>query len=184
MTGELTAKGGARSSEDIAGSINGVNFPVHPDSALRLDIPGAGASSGRFATVDARNVNEAQFLANAETTFGSSRTWTSVVRHQGELVVQRGDIELSPQNLLRMKNGQAPFVRAADGTWEPLQLHHVGRETGQMIEVTRTQNAYNSVTGGVLHIPGPGGPVRTSGYTQSYWKQRYNNLMGSGHAGP
>ena len=83
-----------------------------------------------------------------------------------------------------MKNGQAPFVRGADGNWEPVQLHHVGRETGQLIEVTRSQNAYNSVNGGPLHIPGTGGPVRQSGYSQSYWKQRYQSFVSSGQIVP
>lgn len=55
--------------------------------------------------------------------------------------------------MTRMKNGQAPFVRNANGDWEPLQLHHVGRETGKMIEVTRSQNRYNPSTGGPLHCP-------------------------------
>ena len=81
-----------------------------------------------------------------------------MTRHLGELVIQRSDIPLSAQNITRMKNGNAPFVRAADGSWEPLQLHHVGRKTAQMIEVTTSQNAYNS-TGGPLHIRGPGSPV-------------------------
>ncbi|MBF9052258.1 hypothetical protein GTA62_07405 [Roseobacter sp. HKCCD9010] len=97
-------------------------------------------NGGRFSGIQARNADESQFLRNAEATFGESTTWTSVTRHRGELVVQRSDIELSPQNITRMQNGQAPFVRNANGDWEPLQLHHVGRETGQMIEVTWSQN--------------------------------------------
>ena len=141
-------------------------------------------TTGRFENVKAQNIDEEQFIANVKTTFSNSTVWTGVTRHNGELVVQRSDIELSPQNVILMKNGQAPFVRGADGNWEPVQLHHVGRETGQLIEVTRSQNAYNSVNGGPLHIPGPGGPVRQSGYSQSYWKQRYQSFVSSGQIVP
>ncbi|NKC49685.1 hypothetical protein HED54_23020 [Ochrobactrum anthropi ATCC 49188] len=74
-----------------------------------------------------------------------------MTRHRNELVIQRSDIELTPQNITRMRNGQAPFVRTANGSWEPIQLHHVGRETGKMIEVTRSQNRYNSATGTLTH---------------------------------
>lgn len=107
-----------------------------------------------------------------------------MTRHRNELVIQRSDIELSPQNITRMRNGQAPFVRGADGAREPIQLHHVGRETGQMIEVTRSQNRYNSATGGPLHIPGPEGPVRQPGYSQSYWQQRHQDFVDSGQITP
>jgi hypothetical protein len=137
-------------------------------------------NSGRFSGITARNADEAQFLRNAEATFGDSSTWTSVTRHRGELVVQRSDIELSSQNITRMRNGQAPFVRNSNGDWEPLQLHHVGRETGQMIEVTRSQNRYNPTTGGPLHIPGPGSPIRQPNYSQSYWQERYQSFVNSG----
>jgi hypothetical protein len=82
--------------------------------------------------------------------------------------------------LALMENAQAPFVRNSNGEWEPIQLHHVGRETGQLIEVTRSQNAYNSSTGGPLHIPEPGGPVRQPNYSQSYWQQRYKAFVASG----
>lgn len=151
-------------------------------AAGRGGVPSTGAS--RFGEIQPRNPNEAQFLANAEATFGNSKTWTGVTRHRDELVIQRSDIELSQQNITRMKNGQAPFVRGADGSWEPIQLHHVGRKTGQMIEVTRSQNRYNSSTGGPLHIPGPGGPVRQRGYSQSYWQQRYQDFVDSGKITP
>lgn len=105
-------------------------------------------------------------------------------RHLGELVIQRSDIPLSAQNIIRMRNGNAPFVRAADGSWEPLQLHHVGRKTGQMIEVTRSQNAYNAATGGPLHIPGSGSPIRQPGFTKSYWEQRYQDFVNAGQIVP
>jgi hypothetical protein len=146
----------------------------------RGGLPGASKGTG-FSSIKPLNADEAQFLRNAEATFGESSTWTNVTRHHGELVVQRSDIELSSQNITRMRNGQAPFVRNANGEWEPLQLHHVGRETGQMIEVTRTQNRYSSTTGGPLHIPGPGSPVRQPNYSQSYWKDRYQSFVDSGN---
>ncbi|MCQ9148425.1 HNH/ENDO VII family nuclease, partial [Ochrobactrum sp. BTU2] len=146
--------------------------------------PPNSGGTGRFNSVQPRDADEAQFLANAEATFGNSTTWNGVTRHRNELVIQRSDIELTPQNITRMRNGQAPFVRTANGSWEPIQLHHVGRETGKMIEVTRSQNRYNSATGGPLHIPGQGGPVRQPGYSQSYWQQRYQDFVNSGQIMP
>ncbi|WP_169197006.1 DUF637 domain-containing protein [Devosia sp. MC1541] len=140
--------------------------------------------TNRFTSITPKNADEAEFLANAEATFGVSSTWTGVIRHRDELVIQRADIELSDQNITRMKNGQAPFVRGANGAWEPLQLHHVGRETGQMIEVTQSQNQYNPLTGGPLHIPGPGSPLRQSGYSHSYWQMRYADFVSSGLISP
>ncbi|WP_182912034.1 hemagglutinin repeat-containing protein [Sphingomonas cavernae] len=168
---------------EAATTILGVDVPgLGKGKLAKLDTPNTGAV--RFGRVQPRDINESQFLANAEVTFGNSATWTGATRHRGELVIQRSDIELSPQNITRMKNGQAPFVRGANGAWEPVQLHHVGRETGQMIEVTRSQNRYNSSTGGPLHIPGLGGPVRQSGYSQSYWQQRYQDFVNAGHIAP
>ncbi|MGI9375216.1 MAG: HNH/ENDO VII family nuclease [Tsuneonella suprasediminis] len=160
----------------LPGYGEGADVPTGPD-VLANDNAG---NSGRFRGVTARNADEAQFLRNAEATFGDSSTWTNVTRHRGELVVQRSDIELSSQNITRMRNGQAPFVRNASGDWEPLQLHHVGRETGQMIEVTRSQNRYNPTTGGPLHILGPGSPIRQPNYSQSYWQERYQGFVNSG----
>lgn len=153
------------------------------ERALKENVA-ANTGTGRFATVQPKDANEAQFLANAEATFGSSATWNGVTRHGDELVIQRSDIPLSQQNITRMKNGQAPFIQRPDGSWESIQLHHVGRETGKMIEVTRSQNRYNSATGGPLHIPGPGGPVRQPGYSQSYWQQRYQDFVSSGQITP
>ncbi|MCV6610114.1 MAG: hemagglutinin repeat-containing protein [Amphritea sp.] len=158
-----------------------------PDEKLPEGNSGNGSTAAklnrnpRFDQVEARNNDELQFIKNAEATFGQSSTWTSITRHRGELVVQRSDIELSPQNITRMKNGHAPFVKNSHGKWEPLQLHHVSRETGQMIEVTRSQNRYNNKTGGPLHIPGPGGPIRQPQFSHTYWRERYAKFVDSGH---
>ena len=133
----------------------------------------------RFREVVPKTPQEMLFLNNARTTFGNSSIWRTVTRHRGELVIQRSDIEMTPQNLDRMRKGNAPFVRNSAGEWEPVVLHHVGRRTGQMIEVTQSQNAYNNRTGGPLHIPGSGGPVRQPRYSNSYWKSRYDDYMKS-----
>ncbi|UOO82750.1 hemagglutinin repeat-containing protein [Uruburuella testudinis] len=126
------------------------------------------------------NENEFAFINSARTTFKNSQIWTAITRHRGELVIQRTDIPLTRENITRMKNGNAPFVRGSSGDWEPVVLHHVGRTTGQMIEISRSQNRYDTVTGGPLHIPGPGNPVRQSNYTNTYWKQRYQELLNTG----
>ncbi|GAB2204988.1 hypothetical protein ROS1_18040 [Roseibium sp. ROS1] len=175
----LTSTGNTLAQAGDLRALDGVETTGSLYTLLRSSIATKGGS-GRFSGIQARNVDEAQFLRNAEATFGESTTWTGVTRHRGELVVQRSDIELSQQNVTRMRNGQAPFVRNANGDWEPLQLHHVGRETGQMIEVTRSQNRYNHSTGGPLHIPGLGGPIRQPNYSQSYWQQRYQGFINSG----
>ncbi|WP_302051032.1 MULTISPECIES: DUF637 domain-containing protein [unclassified Halomonas] len=137
-------------------------------------------TTGYFGGAKPRNIEEAQFLANAQATFENSSTWTGVVRHRDELVIQRSDIELSPQNATAMKNGYAPRVKNSNGEWEQVQLHHVGRETGKMIEVTKSQNTYSPTTGGPLHIPGPGAPVRQRDYTSTYWKERYQEFVRQG----
>lgn len=133
-----------------------------------------------FGGAQPRNTEEAQFLANAQATFADSSTWTSAIRHRDELVIQRSDIELSSQNITAMKSGYAPRVRNSNGEWEQVQLHHVGRATGKMIEVTKSQNAYSPTTGGPLHIPGPGVPVRQRDYTSTYWKERYQEFVRQG----
>ncbi len=174
---EFTIGGIIPGSKAAADLLRWTRKNADADTVRRID---RVVSKGNFSEIQARNTDEAQFLRNAEATFENSSTWTGVTRHRGELVVQRSDIELSQQNVARMRNGQAPFVRNADGDWELLQLHHVGREKGQMIEVTRSQNRYNHATGGPLHIPGPGGPIRQPNYSQSYWQERYQGFVNSG----
>ena len=99
------------------------------------------------------------------------------MNHRGELVIQRSDIELSPQNVQRMSSGNAPFARNSRGEWEPVVLHHVGRREGGLIEVLASQNRYNPFTGGPLHIPGTGSPIRQEGFTSTYWQQRLQELQ-------
>ena len=91
---------------------------------------------------------------------GDSSVFRTAVRHRGNIVIQRSDIPLSIQNLRRMQSGNSPFVRNAAGEWEALNLHHVGRQDGKLIEIFSSHNTYNPATGGPLHIPGPGGPLR------------------------
>jgi len=79
-----------------------------------------------------------------------------------------------------MQAGNSPFVLNAAGEWETVNLHHVGREDGKIIEVLASQNSYNPATGGPLHIPGPGGPVRQPRLSQDYWQQRLEDLISSG----
>lgn len=127
--------------------------------------------------VSPRSRSSESFLANARKTFGEGSVWSRSTTHLGEVVIQRNDIPLSRQNIQRMKDGNAPFVRNSRGDWEPLVLHHVGRKEGGLIEVTRSQNRYDPTTGGPLHIPGPGGPVRQDNFTRSYWQQRVQDLQ-------
>ena len=101
-------------------------------------------------------------------------------RHRDNIVIQRSDIPISIQNLRLMQAGNSPRVRNALGKWESLNLHHIGREDGKLIEVLRSHNKYDPVTGGPLHIPGPGGPLRQSDLSGTYWQQRLEELIGSG----
>ncbi len=136
-------------------------------------------ASSRFTNVQPLTAAERNFIANAQATFASSPTWTDITRHRGELVIQRSDIELTPQNLRLMAAGRAPFVRNYYGQWQRVELHHVGRNTGRMIEVLQYQNRYSPRDGGFLHIPGSGQPVRQDHYTSTYWQACYNEIMRS-----
>jgi hypothetical protein len=78
-----------------------------------------------------------------------------------------------------MAEGNTPFVKNALGEWEKINLHHVGRQQGKLIEVLRSQNVYTR-TGGPLHIPGPGSPVRSQAFRISYWQQRLRAAVNSG----
>lgn len=101
------------------------------------------------------------------------------MRFGDNIIIQRSDIPFSVQNVRRMAGGNTPFVRNASGEWEKINLHHVGRQDGKVIEVLRSQNAYNPSTGGPLHIPGPGGPVRDLKVGE-YWQQRLQSAIKAG----
>lgn len=136
--------------------------------------------AGRFGGIVGENAVERSFLDNARATFGERSVFNRATRHRGNIVIQRSDIPISIENLTRMKSGNAPFARNAAGDWESLALHHVGRQDGKLIEIFKDHNAYDSITGGILHIPGPGGPVRQSRLSRTYWQQRLDELIGSG----
>lgn len=70
-----------------------------------------------------------------------------------------------------MAGGSSSCVKNAAGDWEILNIHHVGRQEGNMIEVLESYNRYNNTTGGPLHIPGPGSPVRSPGSSTRSWRQ-------------
>ena len=146
----------------------------------RRVIAAASEMAGRFGGVVGRNATERAFLNNARATFREGSVFNRATRHRGNIVIQRSDIPVSIQNLRRMQSGNSPLVRNAAGEWENLSLHHVGRQDGKLIEVLTDHNSYDSVTGGALHIPGPGGPVRQSRLSQTYWQQRLEELISSG----
>jgi HNH/ENDO VII superfamily nuclease len=79
-----------------------------------------------------------------------------------------------------MAGGSSPFVKNAAGDWKILNLHHVGRQEGKMIEVFESYNRYNNVTGGPLHIPRPGSPARSAGLSMRYWQQRLQDAIRAG----
>jgi RHS repeat-associated protein len=141
---------------------------------------GAAPNRAAFGGVVAATREEAAFLRNAASTFGKDSVYASATRFSGNIVIQRSDIPLSLQNARRMAGGYSPFVRNSAGEWEMINLHHVGRREGRMIEVLQSQNAYNPATGGPLHIPGPGGLVRDPRLTGSYWQQRLQDLIDAG----
>jgi hypothetical protein len=137
-----------------------------------------------FGGLVGESAAERTFLANARSTFRDGSVFSGAVRHRGNIVIQRSDIPLSIQNLRRMQGGNSPFVRNAAGEWESLNLHHIGRRDGQLIEVLASHNAYNPVTGGPLHIPSIGGPIRQSGLSRTYWQQRFDDFISSGRVSP
>ncbi len=138
----------------------------------------------RVGNVVAETAEEASFLRNVQRTFGDDSVFTGATRHRGNIVIQRNDIDISIENLRLMQGGNTPFARNAPGEWEKLNLHHVGRQDGKMIEIFSSHNAYNPTTGGVLHIPGPGGPVRRSRLSITYWQQRPEDMIDAGLVSP
>ena len=79
-----------------------------------------------------------------------------------------------------MAAGRTPLVRNSLGEREKLNLHHVGRQDGKMIEIRGSHNHYDNITGGPLHIPGSGGPIRDATFTQNYWRQRLLDAIDAG----
>ncbi|WP_232288135.1 polymorphic toxin-type HINT domain-containing protein [Gimesia maris] len=138
----------------------------------------------RVGNVVAQTAEEASFLRNVQRTFGDDSVFTGATRHRGNIVIQRNDIDTSIENLMLMQGGNTPFARNAAGEWEKLNLHHVGRQDGMMIEIISSHNAYNPTTGGVLHISGPGGPVRQSRLSITYWQQRLEDMIDAGLVSP
>jgi RHS repeat-associated protein len=142
--------------------------------------PKANAPSGSFGGIVANTAEEAAFLRNAAATFGDSSVFSSAKRFSGSIVIQRSDIPFSVQNVRSMAAGRTPFVRNSLGEWEKLNLHHVGRQDGKLIEVLGSHNRYDNITGGPLHIPGSGGPIRDATFTQNYWRQRLQDAIDAG----
>jgi len=136
--------------------------------------------AGSFGGLVAGTAEEAAFLNNAAAAFGDSSVFTSATRFQGNVVIQRSDIPFSIQNVRRMAAGNTPFVRNSFGEWEKLNLHHVGRQDGKLIEILNSHNAYNQTTGGPLHIPGPGSPIRDATFGNNYWMQRLQDGIKNG----
>ena len=139
------------------------------------------APTGRFGGVVANTAEEAAFLRNAAATFGDSSVFTAARRFDGSIIIQRSDIPFSVQNVRRMASGNTPFVRNSLGEWEKLNIHHVGRQDGKLIEIFSSHNTYNPTTGGPLHIPGPGSPIRDATFTRNYWMQRLQDATDAGH---
>ena len=134
-----------------------------------------------FGKINAKTRDEEIFLRSLSTTFKNSSIYRSATRFEGNIIVQRSDIPLSIQNIRRMAGGNIPFILNSQGEWEIVNLHHIGRQKGKIIEVLQSHNIYSPNTGGPLHIPGPGGLVRDSKFSAKYWKQRLIDFIQSGH---
>ncbi len=137
------------------------------------------SDSNSWGGIVAKSPEEAAFIRNAGATFGDGSVYKSAIHFDNNIVIQRSDIPFSAQNVRRMAGGNTPFVKNASGEWEKINLHHVGRQDGKVIEVLKGQNTYNPSTGGPLHIPGPGGPVRDL-KVGDYWQQRLQNAIDQG----
>jgi len=144
--------------------------PLNPGGALR----------GSFGGLLPNDAEEAAFLRNAAATFTVSSVYSAATRFSGSIVVQRSDIPFSIQNVRRMAGGNSPFVRNHAGEWEKLNLHHVGRAQGYLIEVLSSHNVYNPATGGPLHIAGPGSPIRDAAFARNYWTHRLQDAIDAG----
>jgi RHS repeat-associated protein len=170
--------GGALADAVVMAGPAAAEFRVATAATVAPTVTGPARTS--FGGVTATTEAEGTFLRNAAATFEESSVFGSATRFEGNIVIQRSDIPLSVQNVRRMASGNTPFVRNSAGEWEKLNLHHVGRRDGQLIEVLGSHNTYNPVTGGPLHIPGPGGPVRDAGMTGRYWMQRLQSARDAG----
>jgi hypothetical protein len=169
-----------RALGSAADEVTGLGNVLGTTSNAPNRLIGPKNAGGRFGGVVGSTAAERSFLDNARATFGEGSVFNRATRHRDNIVIQRSDIPISIENLTRMKSGNAPFAKNAAGDWESLALHHVGRQDGKLIEIFKGHNAYDSITGGILHIPGPGGPVRQSRLSRTYWQQRLDELIGSG----
>jgi RHS repeat-associated protein len=156
-------------------------------------VPRIGNESG-FVTVDlltgsGRNpaaadeivpADQTTFLRSAAASFGEDSVFRSARLVDGSVVVQRSDLEWSIENVRLMARGNTPFVKNTMGQWERINLHHVGRQDGKLIEVLKSHNRYDPITGGPLHIPGPGSPARDREWNRRYWRQRLADAANRG----
>jgi RHS repeat-associated protein len=165
--GEELGRAGNRLVDDLP-----AGWRTHPLSA--------SGETGSFGGLSAQTAEESAFLRNAAATFENSSTFTTATRFSGNVVIQRSDIPWSLQNVRRTAGGYTPFVKNSLGEWEKVNLHHIGRQEGRLIEITASQNVYNPSTGGPLHIPGPGGPPRDASMTARYWQQRLQDAIDQG----
>jgi RHS repeat-associated protein len=198
-----TRSNAAHDWQILSGTAQGVTFITQPEAVLfkgaaagliglkllgragtfadeAVELGWNASSGGRFGGVVGENAFERSFLNNAQATFREGSVFTNATRHRGNIVIQRSDIPLSRQNVIFMRDGNSPLVMNAAGQWETLSLHHVGRMDGKLIEVFSSHNTFNPTTGGWLHIPGPGGPLRQTRLSQSYWQQRLDEFIESG----
>ncbi|QDT78563.1 hypothetical protein Mal35_20120 [Gimesia maris] len=131
-------------------SVTGSGLLVHNVSdcnlVTKIGLPDGSyidLNAPRVGNVVAQTAEEASFLRNVQRTFGDDSVFTGATRHRGNIVIQRNDIDTSIENLRLMQGGNTPFARNAAGEWEKLNLHHVGRQDGKMIEIFSSHNAYN-----------------------------------------
>jgi len=142
-----------------------------PLDPARVDIEAV-----RFGEVTARNAQEASFLRNVEATFREGSPYNNAIRYGDDIVIQRA-FPWDATNVEFAFRGTSPWAQNGAGVWEPLTLHHIGRETGKVIEIPRSYNRFGA-DGGPLHIPGPGSPVRFN--SSQYWYDRVQTAIERG----
>ena len=124
-----------------------------------------------FGGLTARTTREAADLKLLSSSLSDDSVFTSAARYRGEIIAQRSDLVFSAEHVRLMSAVPSPYVRAASGHYEKINLHHVGQRNGLLVEIPSSRNRYP----GWLHFIGQPAPRRHD--MQPYWPQRLQDAI-------
>jgi len=105
---------------------------------------------------------------------------SSVVLKNGTVVIQRSDLPLSRQNIILMSNGNAPFMKNANGKDTRVQLHHVEKQVDGVSGVLAELRDFENTSSNALHNYPYGGVVYDKAWESlkaQYWKDRLQQAI-------